>query len=133
MGRYYQGDIEGKFVFGAQSSTAADRFGVEGTTPGYVDYNFDTSNLKDLELELKNIENKIGEYAYYLKAYYDLYGLETILYGDDLNISFEDYLEKLNKKPLNRDQLLEIFDYRLGKKIQACIKEQGSCSFTAEL
>ena len=87
MGRYYEGDIEGKFVFGAQSSTAADRFGVEGTTPGYVDY----------------------------------------------NISFEDYLEKLNKKPLNRDQLLEIFDYRLGKKIQACIKEQGSCSFTAEL
>ena len=95
MGRYYEGDIEGKFVFGAQSSTAADRFGVEGTTPGYVDYNFDTSNLKDLELELKNIENKIGEYAYYLKAYYDLYGLETILYGDDLNISFEDYLEKI--------------------------------------
>jgi len=27
MGRYYTGDIEGKFVFGIQSSDAADRFG----------------------------------------------------------------------------------------------------------
>ncbi len=28
MGRYYSGDIEGKFWFAVQSSYAADRFGV---------------------------------------------------------------------------------------------------------
>jgi len=30
MGRYYDGDISGKFWFGVQSSDAADRFGVKG-------------------------------------------------------------------------------------------------------
>ena len=29
MGRYYHGDIEGKFWFGVQSSTDAEFFGVE--------------------------------------------------------------------------------------------------------
>lgn len=128
MGRYYEGDIEGKFVFGSQSSTAADRFGVEGETPGYVDYYYDESNLEDLETEIKLIENEMGDHGKYLEIYYDLYGVE-----DDVEITFEEYLEKGNKKPLNKDQLLEFFDYRIGKKIQACIKEQGSCSFTAEL
>jgi len=128
MGRYYEGDINGKFVFGAQSSTAADRFGVEGQAPGYLDYYFDEDNLDDLVIELKAIENGMGKYGEYLKIYYDLHGSD-----DDGKISFEEYLEKGNKKPLSKDQLSEFFDYKIGKKIQDCIKEQGSCSFTAEL
>ena len=44
MGRYYDGDIEGKFMFAVQSSTAADRFGSEGFN-NYVDYYFDESHL----------------------------------------------------------------------------------------
>ena len=39
MGRYYSGDIEGKFAFGIQSSDAADRFGVIGQPPEYLQYN----------------------------------------------------------------------------------------------
>jgi hypothetical protein len=31
MGRYYTGDIEGKFAFAVQSSDAADRFGSCGS------------------------------------------------------------------------------------------------------
>ncbi len=30
MGRYYNGDIEGKFMFAVQSSDDADFFGVQG-------------------------------------------------------------------------------------------------------
>ena len=78
--------------------------------------------------ELKIIEDEMGEQGYYLKIYYDLYGVE-----DNAEITFEEYLKKGNKKPLNKDQLLEFFDYRIGKKIEACIKERGNCSFTAEL
>tara|TARA_R110000796_G_scaffold195104_7_gene311612 strand:+ start:919 stop:1305 length:387 start_codon:yes stop_codon:yes gene_type:complete len=128
MGRYYSGDIEGKFVFGSQSSTAADRFGVEGQNPGHLDYYYDEANLEGLETELKRIEDRMGKYGGYLKTYYDLYGP-----NDDVQITFEEYLKKGDKKPLNEEQLLEFFDYRIGKKIQECIKEQGSCSFTAEL
>ena len=129
MGRYYEGDINGKFVFGSQSSEAADRFGVEGQAPGYLDYYFDKDNLEDLEMELNNIENQMGEQGKYLKIYYDLYGSDE----DTAKITFEEYLKKGDKKPLNKEQLLEFFDYRIGKKIQDCVKEQGDCSFTAEL
>ena len=47
MGRYYSGDIEGKFWFGVQSSNAADRFGAEGFRPEELCYYFD----KDEHLE----------------------------------------------------------------------------------
>ena len=33
MGRYYNGDIEGKFWFAVQSSDCADRFGSIGEQP----------------------------------------------------------------------------------------------------
>ena len=37
MGRYYDGDIEGKFWFGVQSSDDADFFGSKGYQPEYID------------------------------------------------------------------------------------------------
>lgn len=40
MGRYYSGDIEGKFWFAVQSSNAADRFGVSGNEPNFIQYHF---------------------------------------------------------------------------------------------
>ena len=128
MGRYFDGDIYGKFAFGLQSSTAADRFGVNGEVPGYLEYYFSKDDLETLETELKLIEDGMGKHGYYLKTYYDLHGA-----NDNVQISFEEYLKKGDKKPLNKEQLLEFFDYRIGKKIQKCIKEQGDCSFTAEL
>ena len=44
MGRYYSGDIDGKFWFGVQSSTDADFFGVQGE-PRYYNYYFQKENL----------------------------------------------------------------------------------------
>ena len=40
MGRYYGGDIEGKFWFGVQSSSDADHFGIEGQA-SELNYYFD--------------------------------------------------------------------------------------------
>ena len=45
MGRYYSGDIEGKFWFTVQSSNAADRFGSIGYEPSYLEYYFDEDNF----------------------------------------------------------------------------------------
>ena len=53
MGRYYSGDIDGKFWFALQSSDAADRFGVTGTQPNYLHYYFDDSDLEAVEEEIK--------------------------------------------------------------------------------
>ena len=48
MGRYYHGDIEGKFWFAIQDSNAADRFGSTGYEPQYIHYYFDEEHLDDV-------------------------------------------------------------------------------------
>ena len=40
MGRYIVGDINRKLWFAVQSSNAADRFGVTGCEPNYIEYYF---------------------------------------------------------------------------------------------
>ena len=50
MGRYYNGDIDGKFWFGVQSSNDADFFGATGCEPNYIEYDFDKDeHLIDLK------------------------------------------------------------------------------------
>ena len=61
MGRYYNGDIEGKFWFAVQSSNSADRFGVTGYVPEFLWYNFDDGDKEDVEQELKKIEQSLGD------------------------------------------------------------------------
>ena len=128
MGRYYDGDINGKFMFGVQSSTAADRFGVNGTVPGYLDYYFNQDDLNGIERGLEKIENNFGELKDSLLAYFDLYKDP-----EDAPLSFDEYLEKGNKPKLNTTLVSEYADYVLGKRIYYCVKEQGVCNFTAEL
>ena len=38
MGRYYNGDIEGKFMFGVQCSTSGERFGAQEVASNWIDY-----------------------------------------------------------------------------------------------
>ena len=52
MGRYYNGDIEGKFWVAVQSSGDADFFGVEGHS-NYLDYYFDKDNLDTINSGIK--------------------------------------------------------------------------------
>jgi hypothetical protein len=46
MGRYYHGDIEGKFWFAVQSSNDADFFGCEGEAR-FLNVPHDNSNLEN--------------------------------------------------------------------------------------
>ena len=62
MGRWYSGDIEGKFWFAVQNSDAADRFGVTGVQPEELYYYFDKGNLDDVEEELKVIRKQLGKH-----------------------------------------------------------------------
>jgi hypothetical protein len=124
MGRYYNGDIEGKFWFGVQSSTAADRFGVEHSQPGYVNYYFYEEDLEGVQEELAYIEENLGKDLKLLQEFFK----EPTPYNDEaiaklLNTSVE----------LARKKLEEFADYLLGKQIEACIMEEGSCQFEAEL
>jgi len=110
MGRYYSGDIEGKFWFAIQSSDAADRFGVAGYEPEYITYFFNKENLPDVQTELKAIEQGLGENLTKLDEFFN-----------NNNGYNESKLIRAGFKKEDINHLLsEYADYELGKKIEAC-------------
>jgi hypothetical protein len=118
MGRYYHGDIDGKFWFAIQSSNAADRFGVSGTEPQEIEYSFYEENLIDVNVEIEKIEQELGENKEILDNFFE----KAIGYnGDDM--------QKLN---ISDKELENYADLYLGYKIRDCINETGQCCFTAE-
>ena len=119
MGRYYNGDIDGKFWFGLQDSSAADRFGVMGYEPDYIVYNFQEEDLEGVEEEIKNIEESLGEKKQIIDKFFED------------NNGFND--EMLEEVGISNDELSDYADLELGVKIRDQIKNFGSCSFDAEL
>lgn len=115
MGRYYSGDIEGKFMFAVQSSTAADRFGTTAHDASYVCYYFEEEHIPTLKKELKTLEK-------------DFKVVEKFFEGRD---SYSDKDVKENN--ISQEQLSNYADYMLGKKILDHVEEHGECSFDAEL
>lgn len=124
MGRYYSGDIEGKFWFAVQSSDAADRFGVIGEAPNYIQYFFQKEDLPGVQEELANIEKLLGG----LLAKIDEFFKEQTYYN---NQELQDFLGISSEE--TKIALSHYADYGLGKQIEACIIENGSCSFEGEL
>lgn len=119
MGRYYSGDIEGKFWFGVQSSTAADRFGVSHQQPNYVDYYYYYDDLPKVEAEITWIIENLGDK---LKVIEDFLN-STNGYTD----------EQLMKAGITHYYLSTYADLQLGIKIRDCIINNGNCKFQAEL
>jgi hypothetical protein len=124
MGRYYYGDIEGKFWFAVQSSDAADRFGVKGSEPNYISYYFHRENLEDINNELKNIENNLGPHLKTFESFF-----EKVRGYNDQEVQT---LLNLSTIEEARFMLSEYADYRLGLKIKNKVEETGECSFEAE-
>jgi len=119
MGRYYSGDIEGKFWFAIQSSDAADRFGVTGHQPEELQYFFTEDDLEAVEEEIKNIEETLGEKKQTIDKFFE---------GNN------GWNEKmLEEAGISKEELSEYADLELGIKIRDCIKDFGTCSFEAEL
>lgn len=123
MGRYYSGDIDGKFVFGIQDSNAADRFGVTGEHPYYLEYYFTEENIPQIESELRNIKEAFGKDFDSLYDIVENYGYSQSRVVELFNI--DDHQAQV--------YLSEIADYMLGEQILEKVKEQGYCSFDAEL
>lgn len=130
MGRYYNGDIEGKFWFAVQSSDAADRFGVIGHEPNYLNYYFESSDLPSVEAELDRIVEALGENKDILDKFFDTHNG----YNDDMlfNYFYNNHQIELTRKDLQL-MLSEYADYHLGVQIRDSIKETGQCYFEAEL
>lgn len=119
MGRYYSGDIDGKFWFAIQSSDAADRFGVTGQAPNHLEYFFDIDDLEDCKKEIKAIEEKLGDKLKLLDDYYN---------NDNRNPKLSKAIEDMSKSILS-----DYADLVLGRKIRDRIELAGYCNFNAEL
>jgi len=118
MGRYYSGDIEGKFWFAVQSSDCADRFGSTGTRPSCIEYYFDTDHLSDVKEEIKRLEEFLGD----KKQKLDDFFANVISYSK----------ENLVEMGITEHDLKEYADLLMGYKIRDCIEDTGECRFDAE-
>jgi hypothetical protein len=123
MGRFYSGDIEGKFWVGVQSSDDADFFGVEGTQPEYLEYHYEQSDLDMVKDNLDICHKELGEYEAKLDDFFkDCQG-----YNDEMIVKHCDVtLEKA------KSLLVWYARLQLGNKIAESLKD-GDCQFEAEL
>jgi hypothetical protein len=115
MGRYYSGDIEGKFMFAVQSSTAADRFGATYSEPTYVDYYFDEEQLETIKEQLDILRPSYEK----VRDWFDVKSSYT--------------KEEQIEQGVTDEDMSDYADYILGEKILNCVLENGECNFTAEL
>ncbi len=124
MGRYYSGDIEGKFWFGLQSSNDADFFGVIGRDPNYLEYAFEETHLPSIRKGINECREKLGRYESEIKSFL----ASTNGYTD------KQIEERLNLPKENTRTMLEWYArLQLGEKILAHVEKHRTCYFQAEL
>jgi len=124
MGRYYSGDIKGKFWYGVQNSNDANFFGVTGDEPNYLEYCFEQEDLEEVENGIKTCRNKLKGWKRKMNTFFK----NNIVYNDNMLIGV------LTKdKETNRKLLKWYARLKLGIQIRDCIKKETECNFTAEL
>jgi len=124
MGRYYRGDIEGKFAFAVQSSNDASFFGIDECEPHYIEYYADEDHMKGIDEGLKECVRQMKGNYKKIKKFFKLGGgYNNEILSEAIGVEVEEVKE-----------LLEwYFRYELGKQILDCVKKNGYCSFEAEL
>jgi len=105
-------------MFAVQSSTSADRFGSQAHEPQYVEYYFDEEqHAEGIELELATLKEAYDKVdSFFDSLGKDSYSKEDVTRADITDTEMSDYA-----------------DYKLGKQILDCLRENGCCSFNAEL
>lgn len=122
MGRYINGEIEGKCWFGVQPSDFADRFGQVGVQ-NHIEYTYTDEDLPSVEEELKHIRENLGNY-------YDMF---VKFFQEN-----ETYTDKELRNYLKVDEdkkqylLREYADYKFGVRLRDYLKENAYCSFEVE-
>jgi hypothetical protein len=129
MGRYYTGDIEGKFMFGVQSSDDANFFGVEGESRS-LDYYYSEEDLPKVEEGVKECEGVLGENLKHIEQFFK----ENDSFNDE---RLAKYLTKSLGTNVTEENVRFNLEWyarlELGREIRDCIKEHGQCNFEAEL
>jgi hypothetical protein len=113
MGRYYYGDIEGKFWFGLQSSEAPVRFGAQLE----LSYSFDENDIDGVKAELKAIEENTPMEK--IKKFFE----DNTGWSDDM----------IAEAGFTKKELNDYADHELGTQILECLEKHGQCNFWGQL
>jgi len=123
MGRYYTGDIEGKFWFAVQSSDDADFFGSSGYQPSALEYFFDEDHLPEIKKGIKKCEKALIKWKPKLDKFFkENNGYNEKMLEDQINLKADE----------SREVLQWYARLHLGNKILKCVEDNKECSFTAE-
>ena len=124
MGRFYNGDIEGKFMFGVQVSDDASFFGGEEIEPNYINYYFSKEDLGSIKEGIDTCKKELGIFEEKIKDYFS----KNDCYNDE---------EMSKSLKISVKKLAELLKWyarlELGDKILKCVEENGSCEFEVEL
>jgi hypothetical protein len=129
MGRYYQGDIEGKFWFAVQSSADPEFF-----SPSHIDelseedcgmilWEFEKEDLPNIKKGIRECNSKLGSWGKKLDTFF---------------ASRDSYNDEMLTKALGTSEkkvrsLLKWYARRgLGCQILRCVEELGHCYFEGE-
>ena len=112
MGRYYSGDIEGKFMFAIQSSNAPERFGASENN-SCIDYYIDSSQIDEVREEVKQIETKHANQIKRIDKMFD----ENNHYNDTTKAKYG----------VTDKGLSEYADLRLGRQILKYLEDNPDC------
>jgi hypothetical protein len=127
MGRFYHGDIEGKFMVAVQSSNDADFFGVEGQPPeSHLEYSYTDEDLPKIKKGLKECSLQLGNNR--IRNKLDKFFETRDGYNNEM------LTKEFGWHPKRVEEYLTWYARaRLGKKILECVEEYGDCDFQAEL
>ena len=131
MGRYYQGDIEGKFWFAVQSSDDANNFGGseielqdDGGEVMELEYFFNKEDLESINEGIETCIKDIGEFKPKLDE----------VFSSSNSYNPDELARQLGVSQAKYRDLMETYArLHLGEKIKKCVEDNGECNFTAEL
>jgi hypothetical protein len=132
MGRYYRGDIEGKFWFAVQSSDAPKVFSPDKEEYTEEDFGvltywgFSKDTLPLVEQRLNLLTERLGAYKENLDAFFkdrDMYNDEELVKAIAPSLDVDQFQTTI---------LRDYADHQLGTQIADCIRKNGECNFEGE-
>lgn len=119
MGRYYTGDIEGKFWFGVQSSYAPENIGGE-----LMRVTFQFADKRVVDFHIQRLNNQLGDNV----AKLDKYFKENPCYNDE---DLAKYLEI--KTDEVKGILKDYADLELARQVSEYLQTADYCEIDCEL
>ena len=119
MGRYYNGDVNGKFMFAVQGSDAHERFGAVEENQSYINYVVYRDSYAEICAELDSIDKQSIEKV-------DKMFNEKSGYNDEIKKKFG----------VSEEDLSEYADYEIGMQLKQFFDDNpdyDECRFDAEI